>query len=229
MDLVNKHVLVVCSSNSLGELLLKRFRSEGWQVSHSSRATISDESHYLLDVTCDESIIDFCDNIKAGRPIDALILLCGVLGGKSLEKKSYPDINVDFEINAISQMKIVKSLLSHFSVDGRVIFLNSISAFNGSYDVTYAASKAAIIGFIKSMAKHGPKNIRINAVASGLIEDSNMANQFSSADFDRHKSETPTGVLNSSAEIAEIVFEICGDKWRNMTGQVIHVNGGRHV
>jgi 3-oxoacyl-[acyl-carrier protein] reductase len=229
MDLVNKHVLVVCSSNSVGKLLVKRFRSEGWRVSHSSRDTVSDEAHYFFDVTSDESILAFCDYIKTGPRIDALILLCGVLGGKSLEKKSYLDINIDFEINAISQIKIVKSLLSHFSVDGRVIFFNSISAFNGSYDVTYAASKAAIIGFIKSMAKHGPKNIRFNAVAPGLIEDSNMANQFSSADFDRHKAETPTGVLNSSAEIAEIVFEICGDKWRNMNGQVIHINGGRYV
>jgi NAD(P)-dependent dehydrogenase (short-subunit alcohol dehydrogenase family) len=229
MDLVNKHVLVVCSSNSVGNSLVKRFRSEGWRVSYSSRDTISDEAHYFLDVTSDESILAFCDNIKAGPRMDAMILLCGVLEGTSLEKKSYLDIDVDFEINAISQIKIVKSLLNHFSADGRVIFLNSISAFNGSYDVTYAASKAAIIGFIKSMAKHGPKTIRFNAIASGLIEDSSMASQFSAEDLDRHKSETPTGMHNESLKIADIIFNISGPSWINMNGQVIHVNGGRYV
>jgi 3-oxoacyl-[acyl-carrier protein] reductase len=229
MNLVNKHVLVICSSNSVGNSLVKIFRSEGWRVSHSSRDTISDEAHHFLDVTSDESILAFCDNIKAGLRIDAMILLCGVLGGKSLEKKSYLDINIDFEINAISQIKIVKSLLNHFSEDGRVIFLNSISAFNGSYDVTYAASKAAIIGFIKSMAKHGPKTIRFNAIASGLIKDSSMASQFSAEDLDRHKSETPTGMHNESSKIADLMFDICGPSWINMNGQVIHVNGGRYV
>tara|TARA_B100000989_G_C19512052_1_gene459627 strand:- start:462 stop:1151 length:690 start_codon:yes stop_codon:yes gene_type:complete len=229
MNLVNKHVLVVGSSNSVGNSLVQRFRSEGWRVSHSSRDTISDEDHYFLDISSDENILAFCENIKAGPRIDAMILLCGVLGGKSLEEKSYLEIDVDFEINAISQIKIVKNLLNHFSEDGRVIFLNSISAFNGSYDVTYAASKAAIIGFIKSMAKHGPKTIRFNAIASGLIEDSSMASQFSTEDLDRHKFETPTGMLNESEKLADIMFDICGSSWMNMNGQVIHVNGGRYV
>ena len=107
--------------------------------------------------------------------------------------------------------------------------MNSISAFNGSYDASYAASKAAIIGFIKSMAKNGPNTIRFNAIAPGLIEDSKMARQFTVEDFDRHKSETPTGLHNDSSKIADIVFDICGPSWINMNGQVIHINGGRYV
>ena len=229
MDLSGKHVLIVCSSNSVGDALVNKFRFEGWRVSHSSRNSIRDETHHFLDVTSDESIFAFCDLIKAGLRLDALVLLCGVLGGNSLQEKSYLDINADFEINAISQIKIIKSLLSHFSNDGRVVFLNSISAFNGSYDATYAASKAAIVGFVKSMAKHGPKTIRFNAIASGLIEDSSMAQQFTLEDLDRHKSETPTGLHNDSLKIANLIFDICGPSWINMNGQVIHINGGRYV
>ena len=122
MDQTSKHVLVICSSNSVGNALVTRFHSEGWTVSHSSRAAISDETHHFLDLASDESILDFCASIKAGLRLDALVFLCGILGSKSLEEKSYSDILVDFSINTISQIKIVKSLLSHFSDDGRVIF-----------------------------------------------------------------------------------------------------------
>ena len=50
MNLVNKHELAVGSSNSLRNSLFKRFCSEGWRLSHSSRDTISDEDHFFLDI-----------------------------------------------------------------------------------------------------------------------------------------------------------------------------------
>ncbi len=228
-----KHLLLICSSNSVGHCLLARFSKEDWIISQTSRNKASwsdtENKHYFLDISSDESISAFSKAVRTGAKIDVMIFLCGYLGGRSLTDLDCKDVMAQFNVNAISQIKIVKMLLTHINDEGRVVFLNSISAFNGSYDPVYAASKAAIVGFIKSMAKHNPKNIRFNAVAPGLIEDSKMANQFSSADIDRHKCETPTGVLNSSIEIAEIVFEICGDKWRNMNGQVIHINGGRYV
>lgn len=228
-----KHTLLICSSNSVGICLSERFSKDGWIISQTSRKleppSGSVNKNYFLDVSSDESISEFSKTVRAGAKIDVMVFLCGYLGGQSLENIDYEDITAQFAVNAISQVKIVKMLLPHMNDEGRVVFLNSISAFNGSYDPVYASSKASIVGFIKSMSKHGPKNIRFNAVAPGLIEDSNMANQFLSADFERHKFETPTGVLNSSAEIAEIIFDICGDKWRNMNGQVIHINGGRYI
>tara|TARA_B100000780_G_scaffold279215_2_gene256610 strand:+ start:3378 stop:4073 length:696 start_codon:yes stop_codon:yes gene_type:complete len=229
MELVKKHILIICSSNSVGSALIKRSSSEGWNISHASRVKLSGEKHHFLDLTSQESILTFCNLIKDGLKIDALIFLCGVLGGSALDQKTHFEIDEDFTINAISQIKIIKNLINHFTDDGRVIFLNSISAFNGSYDPTYAASKAAIIGFIQSMAKYSSKNIRFNAVAAGLIEDSNMAKQFTAEDFNRHRSETPTGLLNLSVEIADIIFDMCGPSWKNMNGQVIHINGGRYI
>ena len=229
MVMVNKHLLVICSSNSVGGSVMEKFRTEGWFVSHSSRTSDADHSHFTLDVRSNDSLNLFCESIKTGPKIDVLLLLCGFLGGKSLEDKIDSEIDVDFDINAIAQIKLIKRLLHHFSEDGRVIFLNSIASFNGSYDTTYAASKASIIGFVKAMAKQGPRNIRFNAIASGLIEDAGMASQFSSQDIERHESETPSGAHNKSAEIAGVIFDICGESWRNMNGHVIHINGGRYV
>jgi NAD(P)-dependent dehydrogenase (short-subunit alcohol dehydrogenase family) len=51
--------------------------------------------------------------------------------------------------------------------EGRVLFLNAISALNGSYYPVYTFSKVAVVCFLKSMTKHGPKKIRFNAVAHG--------------------------------------------------------------
>lgn len=229
MNLNNKHALVVCSTNTVGDVLIKRFRKENWTVSQTTRTKGLIGNHYYLDLKSDKSILKFAKAINSGVKIDVLVFLCGVLGAQSLIEKSNSEILSEFQINAISQIKIVKCLLNHFSGDGRVIFLNSIAAFNGSFDPVYAASKASIIGFIKSMAKYGPATIRFNAVASGLIEDSKMAEKFTLDDFERHKIETPTGFHNSSKEIAEIIFDICGVNWRNMNGQVIHVNGGRYL
>lgn len=225
-----KHAVIISSSNNIGISVLERFRSEGWRVSHSTRQGVErSDSGLYLDVTSDVSVDKFCDSIMRSEPIDVLVVLCGVLSGESIKEKSDLDIERDFTINAISPIKIVKRLLDHFTGEGRVIFLNSISAFNGSYDVTYAASKAAIVGFVKSMAKHGPPNIHFNAIAPGLIEDSRMATQFSDQDMARHRAETPSGVLNRSKDIAGIIFDICGPSWKNLNGQVIHINGGRYV
>ena len=228
-----KHTLLICSSNSVGRCLQRTFLKEDWVVSQTSRKKDTSldavTKNYFLDISSDESISAFVKAVRAGSKIDALIFLCGYLNGKSLEDTKQEEILAQFSVNTISQIRIVKMLLKHMNNEGRVVFLNSISAFNGSYDPVYASSKAAMIGFLKSMSKYGPNNIKFNAIAPGLIEDSNMATQFSSIDIERHKSETPSGRLNSSFEIAEIIFEICGHKWRNLNGQVIHVNGGRYV
>ena len=233
MIVKRKHVLLICSSNTIGFALCKYFDRNNWDVScsHRQKKTLFGEQtkEYQLDLTSPTNVQEFCAGVKSNRKLDAIIFICGVLSGKSLSESDSQSLTTQFTVNVTAQIDIVKNLLDHINDKGRVIFLTSISAFNGSYDPIYAASKSGINGFMKSMAKFCPRGITFNAVAPGLIADTKMAESFSDEDLNRHMLETPTGELNSSDDIGQIIFELCDDKWRNMNGQVIHINGGRYL
>ena len=151
MTIKQKHALLICSSNSVGLCLSERFLKDGWVISQTSRKIepLSEgvNKNYFLDVSSDDSISEFSKVVRAADKIDVMIFLCGYLSGQALVDIDNEVITEQFVVNAISQVKIVKMLLTHMNDQGRVVFLNSISAFNGSYDPVYASSKAAIVGF----------------------------------------------------------------------------------
>ena len=71
--------------------------------------------------------------------------------------------------------------------------------------------------------------MRFNAIAPGLINNSNMIKQFSASEIENHKKETPTNELNELENIAQICFNICQENWSQLNGQTIDINGGRYV
>ena len=78
------------------------------------------------------------------------------------------------ETNFSSQVSLFQKLMRLFSKNASVIFMSSISGQRGSYDPIYSASKAAQIGFIKSIALWEGSKIRINGIAPSLVENSSM-------------------------------------------------------
>jgi len=116
--------------------------------------------------------------------------------------------------------------MPRLKIKASIIFLSSISGQRGSYDPIYSASKAAQIGFIKSLALWEGSKLRINGVAPSLIDNSSMFKSMSKKRREHHLSQSPTGKLTTKKEIAKIIFDICSDDWKNVNGQIIPVNGG---
>ena len=96
----------------------------------------------------------------------------------------------------------------------------------GSFEVHYSASKAAIIGMTKALAKElGPSNINVNCIAPGVIK-TDMLNNISEDTLDMLKEETPLMKLGSPEDIAKCALFLASEGGDFLTGQVISPNGG---
>ena len=96
----------------------------------------------------------------------------------------------------------------------------------GSCEVAYSASKAAVIGFTKALAKEaGPSGITVNCIAPGVIA-TQMNQRLSKEDLEALREETPLMKIGSVEDVAEAAFFLASEKAGFITGQVLQVNGG---
>ena len=189
------NVLIVGGSSSLGLAITAAFLEAGHRVVATSRCPPranerGDLQWAELDLADAASVRKFAPaNLADFGPLDAAVLLAGILPGLSLE--DYEDAQIDhlMTVNFTGQARLTKALLPYMKPGSQIIMMSSISGEKGSYDPMYAASKAAIIGFTKSLASWLAPTVRVNALAPGLIEDSTRR-WFSSIDFPANAVET---------------------------------------
>ena len=110
---------------------------------------------------------------------------------------------------------------------GRIVLVSSIWGIAGaSCEVHYSASKAALIGMTKALAKEvGPSGICVNCVAPGVTA-TQMNGALSEETLLALQEETPLGRIGTPAEIAEAIFFLASEKAGFITGQVLSPNGG---
>jgi len=95
-----------------------------------------------------------------------------------------------------------------------------------SCEAAYSASKAALIGLTKALAKElAPSGIRVNCIAPGVILTP-MLKDFSAAELEALKEETPLGRLGAPKDVADMIAYLASDRAGFITGQVLGVNGG---
>jgi 3-oxoacyl-[acyl-carrier protein] reductase len=112
---------------------------------------------------------------------------------------------------------------------GRIINLTSVVGFTGNPgQVNYASSKAAVVGFTKSIAKElGSRNITCNAVAPGFI-DTDMTRDLSEEQKQAILGQVPLGRMGTAEEVAKVVRFLASDDAAYINGTTIHVNGGMY-
>lgn len=230
-----KTVLIIGSSASIAPKISQKFSESGSEIlgTHYLRNSVSSsalsKAHYL-DLSNEKSIEDFSIHLgQAPRKISVLIFLAGILPGKSLGDYEFSEIDRVMNINFIGQAKLLSKLIPHLSEDACILMLSSISARRGSFDPIYAASKGALVSFVKSMASKLPSGIRINALAPGLIEGTSMFNNMDSKLQDKHRGQTNSNALLSIQDLADVIFDICQPKWAHLNGACIDLNGGAYV
>ena len=110
---------------------------------------------------------------------------------------------------------------------GSIITLSSMwGVTGGSCEAAYSASKAAVIGLTRALAKElGPSGIRVNCVAPGVI-DTEMNAQLTREDLEALAQETPLGRIGAAWEVARSILFLAGEDAGFITGQVLQPNGG---
>ena len=159
--------------------------------------------------------------------LDILVNNAGALSDKTLKNMAKEQWNFVIKTNLDGTFNVTKNALSLMRDNGRIINISSIVGISGNHGQTnYAASKAGIIGFTKSLAKElGKQKITVNAVAPGVIDTHMTAN----IPFLRKKiilAMIPLGRTGTPEDVAYLVSFLASDKASYITGEVICVDGG---
>lgn len=162
--------------------------------------------------------------------IDVLINNAGISKQALFTDVTYDEWNKLFAVNIGGMFNTISAVLPQMihEKNGSIVNISSIWGICGaSCEVHYSASKAAVIGATKALAKElAPSNIRVNCVAPGVI-DTDMNSNLSHEDFENLKEETPLGKIGLSEDVAKAIFFLASNELSPFTtGQILSPNGG---
>lgn len=236
-----KRVLITGASGGIGSAIAKEFAAEGYELvlhCHNNLNKLNDLKAELQDsltyepvlVTGDLSKEDDVNAIvsKAGD-IDVLVNNAGITRDRLLVTMKPEDFDTVIEANLRSVYLTTHAVLRGMIKRrwGRIINLASVSGIYGNAgQANYAASKAGIIGFSKSLAKEvAARNVTVNCIAPGMIE-TEMTAAIPEKAKEALLAEIPMKRMGRPEEIAYVASFLAGEKASYITGAVIEADGG---
>ncbi len=169
---------------------------------------------------------------KEWERIDILVNNAGITRDGLLLRMKEEDWQSVLQVNLTGTFYCVKAVLPTMSRqrNGRIVNIASIVGAIGNIgQANYAASKAAVIGLTKTVAReYASRNITVNAVAPGFI-DTAMTQDLSADTKEALLNQIPLKRLGQASDIADAVSFLCSEKAGYITGHVLHVNGGMHM
>lgn len=231
-----KKVLITGGSRGIGRELVKEFSSKGYKVyflyknSEEKAKLLSDETGAIA-VKCDISSYSDVSNAKnrINDSIDIIINNAGISQIKMFQDITEEDWDNMFNVNIKGMFNVTKCFVDDMIKNkyGRIINISSMwGETGGSCEVHYSASKAAVIGFTKALAKElAPSGITVNCVSPGVIK-TDMNSHLSNEETKELENETPVGRIGTAKEIASAVMYFADDNAAFTTGTVLSVNGG---
>lgn len=161
--------------------------------------------------------------------IDILVNNAGITRDGLLLRMKEDDWNLVLQVNLTGTFNCVKAVLQSMTKKryGRIVNIASIVGVMGNAgQANYAASKAAVIGLTKTLAReYASRNVTVNAVAPGFI-DTAMTQGLPAEVKETLQKQIPLGRLGQASDVAEAVRFLVSDEAAYITGHVLHVNGG---
>lgn len=167
--------------------------------------------------------------IEHFEQIDVLVNNAGITKDKLIQRMKEEEFTDVINVNLVGTFNITKNVIKYMTKKryGKIINLSSVVGISGNAGQSnYAASKAGIIGFTKSIAKElASRNITANAVAPGFIK-TDMTNVLKDEIKEAIESTIPLKRLGTAEDVAKVVKFLASDDSNYITGQVINVDGG---
>lgn len=241
---MGKVVLITGGTRGIGKQIALTFAKEGYDVAVNCRKETDDLENLkneieINNVRCimvsgDVSKFEDCENIvketieKLGE-IDVLVNNAGITKDMLLMRMKQEDFNQVIDVNLVGTFNMSKNVIPYMMKkrSGRIINISSVVGISGNAGQTnYAASKAGIIGFTKSLAKEvASRNILVNAVAPGFIQ-TDMTNILKDEVKENISNQIPLKRMGTAQDVANVVKFLASEDSSYITGQVINIDGG---
>jgi 3-oxoacyl-[acyl-carrier protein] reductase len=239
-DLAGKTALVTGASGGIGEAIARALHAQGATVVlHGTRAEKLEALQkdlgarafaLAVDLSDRDAVAGLVDAASAlAGPISILINNAGITRDGLLMRMKDDDWDSVLEVNVTASMSLCRAAMRGMmkARTGRIISISSVVGVTGNAGQTnYAASKAGMIGFSKSLAAEvASRGLTVNVVAPGFIETP-MTDVLDESQKSALLTRVPAGRLGHADEIAATVAFLASDEAAYITGATLHVNGG---
>lgn len=240
MKLEQKNVFITGSSRGIGLAIAHKFASLGANVVLNSRSKISEEllaefkPYGVKVLAISGDVSDFADAkrmveqaIEELGSVDILVNNAGITQDTLMLKMTEEDFEKVLKVNLTGAFNMTQAVLKQMikAREGAIINMSSVVGLMGNIgQANYAASKAGLIGFTKSVAREvANRNVRVNAIAPGMIE-SDMTAVLSDKVKDAMLAQIPMKQFGQAEQVAEVTAFLASQDY--LTGQVIAIDGG---
>jgi len=242
MNLKDKKVLITGATGGIGFKLVRKFNELGCQIlaTGTNEEKLENLKKKFKDIKIKKFKLDEHSKIEGFinecftdlNGLDVLINNAGVTSDNISIRLSEENWKKVIDINLTSTFLMCKfSIKKMLKIKkGKIINITSIVGHTGNLgQANYAASKAGIIGFSKSLAiEYAKKNININCISPGFIK-TEMTDKISEEFKKILISKIPSGELGSGEDISNCAVFLASDMSNYITGETIHVNGGMYM
>ncbi len=241
IDLKGKTAVITGASRGIGKAIAEKLFEAGATVILIARneeklkqlsEKLNNSPYYPLDITDREKVVQVFKEIQKEYTIDILVNNAGITRDNILMMMKEEEIDCVIDTNLKSVFFITKQVLRKMlkQRSGRIINITSVIGLMGNPGQSnYAASKAGIIGFTKSLAKEiGSRNITVNAIAPGFIE-TDMTEGLPEENRKAMLETIPLKRTGTPEDIANAVLFLASDLASYITGTVLNVSGGMYI
>lgn len=236
-----KIALITGASGGIGSAIAVRFAQNGYAVALQYRsnaqgatdaaARFPKDVPYLCvqaDLNDASSVAAMIDTVHTRLGAVSVLVNCAGIAPRQTLFSDTTDADCAqvFDTNVYGTMRVTRALIEDLrKTEGSIVNLSSVwGVCGGSCEVLYSASKAAVIGFTKALAKElAPSGVTVNCVAPGLIR-TEMNAHLSEEALEAFRLETPLMRFGTPEDVADAVFLLSG--MRFVTGQILCCDGG---
>lgn len=228
-----KNVLVTGGSRGIGRACVKYFAKLGYRVffTYNNNVSAAEETSKKTGAVMIKSgnIEKLVKTVHEYGTLDILVNNAGIARQIMFQDITEEEWDKMFDTNIKDMFLITKAFYNDFleKKSGKIVNISSMWGISGaSCEVHYSASKAAVIGFTKALAKEaGPSGINVNCVAPGVI-DTDMNGNIDEETKRILADETPLCRMGTAQEVAKTIGFLCSDAADFITGSVILCDGG---